>query len=282
MQIKNSESQERIRFEFGMLERSPETENRWHRPAKFILALKDGSRVQAAGADYVLSEGDVLFVWPGEEVRKLSGPKSGLLTLSFSSSLITECDDICSVYHYFDTVRLLNRNSEDLREKTAALILEARESAEEEIRFHETRVRINILEILLIVAEQAEKNAAAALNTMILRRNSDSRMDKACRYIIAHCDSRITQAEAAETVGISTFYFSRLFSQYTGKSFNDFLNEHRVKKALMLLSNRRISIQDVAVNSGFQSISNFNKVFKKHVGCSPNEYRRIHAIREME
>ena len=267
------------RFEFGYLGEELTADQRWHMPARFILARKNRIKLRVEGKEYALSAGNVLLVWPGEEFEILTVPREGALALQFSSSCITECDDICTVYHYLNTVRLLDDSQAELRDTVSQFLLHAFKVEQDQELFYETRVRIDILEILIEVAKAARENSMKAQSVEIISRNSASKMEKACSYITANCDKRITQAEVAENVGISTFYFSRLFRQYTGKSFNDYLNEHRIQKALMLLSNRRISIQDVAVNSGFQSISNFNKVFKKHVGCSPNEYRRIHEIR---
>ena len=268
------------RFEFGYLDEEPGADSLWHMPARFILARKNRIKVRVAREDFVLAAGSVLLVWPGEEFELIAVPKQGAIVLRFASSCITECEDICTVYHYLNTVRLLDENEAELRDRITALLLHAWNCAGNKEDFYETRVRIDIQQILIEAAQKAKENELAAQSVAIVRRNSSSKMDKACSYIIANCDKRITQAEVAEAVGISTFYFSRLFRQYTGQSFNDFLNDHRIQKALMLLSNRRISIQDVAVNSGFQSISNFNKVFKKHVGCSPNEYRKIHEIKD--
>ncbi len=271
----------KTRFEFGYLgEKELSGNQRWHMPARFILAKKNRIKFRVQDQDFSLSEGNVLLVWPGEEFEVISSSKKGALVLEFDSSAINECEDICAYYHYLNTVRLLDDSCEKLRDEVTACLLHAYSSSEKQELFYETLVRIDIMKILIEAAKKARDNSLAAQNVELVRRNSSSKMEKACSYIIANCDKRITQAEVSEEVGISTFYFSRLFRQYSGQSFNDYLNDHRIQKALMLLSNRRISIQDVAQSSGFQSISNFNKVFKKHVGVSPNEYRRIHEIRK--
>ena len=270
----------KAKFEFGYLGEELTADSRWHMPARFILARKNRIKVRVEGQDFNLADGNVLFVWPGETFEIVSVPKKGGLALQFASSTITECDDICAYYHYLNTVRLLDDSLPELRDHVTSCLLHAYNCTENQELFYETLVRIDIQRILIEVAAKARENSLAAQNIELVHRNAGSKMEKACSYIIANCDKRVTQAEVSEAVGISTFYFSRLFRQYSGQSFNDFLNEHRIQKALMLLSNRRISIRDVAVSSGFQSISNFNKVFKKHVGVSPNEYRRIHEIRQ--
>ena len=282
---KNSQTasaERRSRFEFAFLDEELTADSRWHMPARFICARKNRVKLRVSGTDYELKQGNILFVWPGEEFEAVSLPKHGAFAMQFASSCITECEDICSVYHYLDSVRILDDESPELLSAVTKHLERAYEAFKSQELFYETRVRIELQEMLILLGGVAKKNADAAQSITILKRNANSKMDKASSYIIANCDKRITQAEVAEEIGISTFYFSRLFRQHTGKSFNDYLNEHRIQKALMLLGNRRISIQDVAINSGFQSISNFNKVFKKHVGVSPNEYRRMHDIRKQK
>jgi AraC-like DNA-binding protein len=107
-----------------------------------------------------------------------------------------------------------------------------------------------------------------------------NKVQQACSYISENCTRAITQQEVAEYTGFSTYYFSRIFKEYTDESFNVFLTRHRLEHAVRLLTSDNISITDVAFLSGFQSISNFNKVFLKEMKCSPKEYRKLRQQNE--
>jgi YesN/AraC family two-component response regulator len=77
----------------------------------------------------------------------------------------------------------------------------------------------------------------------------------------------------AKAVNTSTFYFCKMFKRATGLTFTEYLSRIRVEKAKSLLLNPHIRISEVAFEVGFQSLSQFNRVFKKITGQSPSQYR---------
>ena len=79
----------------------------------------------------------------------------------------------------------------------------------------------------------------------------------------------------ASMAGFSQYHFSRLFTEYTGHSFCDYVNLRRIKSTESLLSNDNLSITEIAMLSGFSSIATFNRLFKKFKGCSPSEFRNL-------
>ena len=72
---------------------------------------------------------------------------------------------------------------------------------------------------------------------------------------------------------MSTFYFCKIFKKSTGTHFTDYLSRVRVEKARNLLLNPNLRISEIAYEVGFQSLTHFNRVFKKLLGQSPTEYR---------
>jgi len=85
----------------------------------------------------------------------------------------------------------------------------------------------------------------------------------------------LSQAAMAEMAGISRDYFSRIFRNVTGMNYNKWLNMIRLEKATELLANQEMTITEIAMLSGFQSISSFNRVFHAEKGMSPGEYRTM-------
>ena len=72
---------------------------------------------------------------------------------------------------------------------------------------------------------------------------------------------------------MSAFYFCKLFKQATGLTFTDYLARVRIEKVKNLLQNPHKRISEVAFEAGFQSLSQFNRVFRKIVGQSPTVWR---------
>ncbi|GAB5558928.1 MAG: hypothetical protein SynsKO_05750 [Synoicihabitans sp.] len=83
--------------------------------------------------------------------------------------------------------------------------------------------------------------------------------------------------EVAKVVNMSAFYFCKMFKKATGMTFTDYLARVRVEKVKNLLLNPHKRISEAAFEAGFQSLSQFNRVFRKIAGEAPTAYRqRLH------
>ena len=96
---------------------------------------------------------------------------------------------------------------------------------------------------------------------------------RAKEYITAHQAEDLTLTEVARAVNTSTFYFCKMFKKVTGLNFTDYVSRIRIEKARGLLLNRNLRISEIAFEVGFQSLTHFNRVFKKILGVSPTRYR---------
>ena len=96
---------------------------------------------------------------------------------------------------------------------------------------------------------------------------------KAKRYIAEHLDEELTLGQVARAVNTSTFYFCKLFRRATGLHFLDYVARARVEKVKTSLLNSHTRISEAAYAAGFQSLSQFNRVFKRVVGKQPRAWR---------
>ena len=92
-------------------------------------------------------------------------------------------------------------------------------------------------------------------------------------FIRDHSDDALSLATVARTVNMSATYFSAKFKETTGLNFVEYVARTRVEKARSLLLNPNRRVSEVAFEVGFQSLSQFNRTFKKVAGQSPREYR---------
>lgn len=97
-------------------------------------------------------------------------------------------------------------------------------------------------------------------------------------YIDSHYTEELTLDNIADFSGFSKYHFTRLFKQYTDSTFYDYLIYRRIKAAEELLANPELSITEIALQSGFSSISTFNRIFKQKKGCTPSEYRSLYSM----
>jgi AraC-like DNA-binding protein len=100
---------------------------------------------------------------------------------------------------------------------------------------------------------------------------------KTRKFISEHLDEKISLIKVAEFVRICPTYLSERFKAVTGETFVGYVARARVARACELLENSPLRISDVAFASGFQSLSQFNRVFRKQCGESPRTYRARRA-----
>jgi len=109
---------------------------------------------------------------------------------------------------------------------------------------------------------------------LVREENTENPMiTRAKDYIERNQSEDISLAAVARAVNTSTFYFCKMFKKATGLTFTEYLGRVRVEKAKQLLLNPHVRVSEVAFEVGFQSLSQFNRVFKRITGQSPSDYR---------
>lgn len=99
------------------------------------------------------------------------------------------------------------------------------------------------------------------------------RITTLCQYLKENYKENITLCEMAEKANLTPQAFCRWFKKSTGKTFVSYLNELRVREACRLLVSEKYDyVSIVAYVCGFNSITNFNRVFRGVMGFSPKEY----------
>jgi len=96
---------------------------------------------------------------------------------------------------------------------------------------------------------------------------------KAKEFIREHQSEALSLSQVAKAANSSTFYFCKMFKKMTGVNFTHYVSRVRIEKARDLLLNPNLRISEIAYEVGFQSLTHFNRVFKKLLGQSPSEYR---------
>jgi AraC-like DNA-binding protein len=102
---------------------------------------------------------------------------------------------------------------------------------------------------------------------------------KARQFIEQHCGEEISLTRLAKAVNISPTHLSEKFKQVTGVKFVDYVARTRFEKARKLLADGDLRVSEIAFEVGFQSLSQFNRVFKRLSGKSPTAYRAAQSRR---
>ena len=134
-----------------------------------------------------------------------------------------------------------------------------------------------VMQFLTILYELSRCEGARTLATSSYAKvevESDSRrVLKVKNYIAKNYMDEIRLNTLADIAGMSPSAFSRFFKLHTGRNLSDYIIEMRLGYASRMLVDTARSIAEISFQSGFNNLSNFNRIFKKKKGCSPSEFR---------
>ncbi len=251
----------------------------WHNAAEFTVALKDGCIYKINDVEYRLSAGDVLLAWPQQIHETLMVPSDGAMFTQFSSVLIDNNLDLVSLSRFlYDCKYISVKEHPALAHYITEKINEIKKIHSSSDLLAETKCKLCIYDILLRIAEfvMSELHDNDNSQAEIISGSGWNYIHAACSYIIENASDDISQKDVSDHVGLSTFYFSKLFKQYMNMSFPAYLSNIRVQSAAKLLMDENISITDCAFLAGFQSTTAFNKAFHEITGYSPRDYRKLY------
>ena len=251
----------------------------WHSYGEILLVGPGKTNVFMVNRDtYELTEGDFLLIWPMEMHAIIDADRKESLVIQFSNAFMNSLFDLQRIMHFYRNLHVLCVNSHP---ELAARLRKITDSMKE-IFFsngpdRELRCCMLLMEFMLTLDRYREELAPE------IRGDTRSYTDGVMRRMIMvtdHIKNNLTaddlsQGAMAEMAGISKDYFSRIFRSVTGMNYSKWLNMIRLEKATELLADKEKTLTEIAMLSGFQSISSFNRVFHAEKGMSPGEYRML-------
>lgn len=105
--------------------------------------------------------------------------------------------------------------------------------------------------------------------------NTSVSIDEITQYVEANCTDKLTLKDLAQKCFYNPTYFSRVFKKKNGMSLIEFIHKNRIKKACELLKTSKLTIEEIAVEVGYQDRGGFYTQFKKFMGCLPSEYKEM-------
>lgn len=134
-----------------------------------------------------------------------------------------------------------------------------------------------VLDLLEILYELSTCDDARQLSSSAFARiesQSDSRrVDKVQKYIARHFGENIRLEDMAQMVGMTPESFSRYFRQRAGRTLSEYIIDIRIGSAARMLVDSANTVAEICYDCGFNTLSNFNRLFKRKKGCTPKEFR---------
>ena len=278
------ETYERVAFEDNhsvlvyLNSQARDYDTHWHSAAEIIMPVENGYSVMISNRNrtYELAPSDILFVPPGE-LHSMTAPPSGeRLIIIFDLSVFNEVEDFPSIMPILSQPVLISEESCPTIHQTEVALLN-RIIAEYANRSEPMRISMIYSCLLEFFVHLGRQHVRAEVRFPAVSVGKQQEYLEKLSAVISHINTNyaeeITLEKAASLAGFSKFHFSRLFKQFTGQSYYNYLNDRRVKAAESLLLNPHLSVTDVAMQSGFTSIATFNRVFRQAKDCTPTEYK---------
>lgn len=185
-----------------------------------------------------------------------------------------------TVVAYLQTGQVMFRAPAARKFKAAVALLEQWNSlgdiAELEAAYFQTRVvpRSNYEAAVRLLGSFAE-HLSLLCNELAIKQAAPepAAVAKARAFIAEHLGEALSLTEVARAASMSAFYFCKIFKAAVGVTFTDYVARTRIEKTKQMLLNPNVRVSEAAFAAGFQSLSQFNRVFRRVVGESPTVFR---------
>lgn len=250
----------------------------WHTPLEIIMPIENIYTAHCNNIEYVLNEGDILFISSGV-LHQLTAPAKGRRYI-----ILADLSPLNSMREFESLIALLSpvvhitpANSPKIHERLQRLIYSIGTEYENDALFKDTVIYSKLISIFALIGRNS------TLEKTSLDTNSSKELEyskiflSVCDYINKHFSENITLEQVADLAGFSKYHFSRIFRQYAEISFYQYLNKRRIMHAATLLMEPELTITEISLQSGFSSISAFIRMFKIHKGCTPSEFKKMYT-----
>ena len=251
----------------------------WHTTPEIIRPTENIYTVECYNQIITLREGDIILICPGC-IHTLYAPEKGRRII-FQADInplrfMKEIETLVTIIS--PLIVITPEDFPSIYDKVKSLLLEIKDEYLSSSSFSEVSIYSKTLEIITLIGRSRAATGMKTISPDAPRKQEEyiEKFIEICNYISAHCSDELNLEAVASMSGFSKFYFSKLFKQFTNVSFYKYVNQKRIEKAAEMLTEPNISITNVALSCGFESLSSFIRMFKIVKGCTPTEFRNMY------
>ncbi len=250
----------------------------WQDTMEIIYVKRGGGMAQVGLQSFEVNGGDIIFVPPGclHGLKRLSQRRMEYENIIFDLNFLGNMNmDVCS-QKYFQPLQnhqmalpqVLTPGQPGYAQ-VAGCLDQADRLCDGRPYGFELGVRGLVLQMFGALFEYGYVHVLAEPNPEHL-----DKLKGVLDLIEHNYRSRLTVELASGACGYSASHFMRWFKQMTGVSFSRYVNDYRLSEAARLLRETSDTVLSISENTGFDNLSNFNRLFKAHFGITPTKYRR--------
>ena len=262
-----------------------------HNEFEIFIVLKGSGIAKIKNKSYSLKAGDIFLINSGEVHSYMRDP---LYTLDVEDTddvplfLFVQISNHC-LREYFPQIRTTIFNSCNLKdylsdEEANSMINLLVQSAKlyfMEDPLYQLNVLSNIAKVLVsCYKEVPHEIISEAQKTNLKQKNL--RVERIISYIDANFETQIRLQDLAEQENLSPTHFSHLFTSLFGVTFQNYVNIKRMEQCIRLMPNKEKTLLEISYESGFSDPKYMNRMFIKHFGYTPKEYRKRLGMEQKE
>ncbi|CDF02526.1 MAG: AraC family transcriptional regulator [Ruminococcus sp.] len=269
---------------FVMLYDNVETETyptHWHNAVEIIMPLQNSFVVYIGETKYVLNEREIIIIPPGE-LHTLPSQEGRRIIFQCDNSVLADASALEAVSPVLAAPIYINPEIDKnlyIRAKKGMLDIYSEYYSGSEIS--DVKIYMYLIGMLVAVREyqlQQYRISFPCEKNKLLEYNEKFSM--VLKYIDKNYMYDISLDKLADIAGYSKYHFSRIFKQYNSMSYLQYINTRRTRAAEMLLLDPSIPITEVAMRSGFSSLTTFNRIFKEIKHCTPSDFKKFYSSNE--
>ncbi len=248
----------------------------WHVGIEVIMPINNWYEVIVGHDCHHLDEDEIIFINSGV-IHSLKAPPTGeRIILQFDLSLLYNLKEFdTTLFMLPPALKLTKDTHPDIYRQILSQMKSIITEYDGENALKEAAIYSSLIQIYVTLCRKEVYDQEKFSNANTSKQHEYiEKLLQTCDYINKNFSENLTLDDVAEKAGFSKFHFTRLFKQFTNMTFHNYLNQRRIMKAETLLMDTNLSILEVALNSGFNSTSTFNRIFKNAKNCSPNEFRK--------
>lgn len=253
----------------------------WHNEVELILILSGSLRVKFHNDSSTVidcNSGDIILVAPGtlhEYISESAGGEKLILLFDIAGySQVSPLVPLLKTLPPYTHIKQDEYPVESARLQNYFWEIDRLYGKQDE--FLQISVYSLVSLILAQIGSMHLNDSGRVAETYDSQRKNIDKLVEVTNYIDSHRSDDLTVEQLADLAGFSKFHFERLFKSYMGISCYQYITKRRVLMAQELLGDTDMSVMDIALQSGFFSLSTFNRVFKDINNCSPTEYRKLY------
>ena len=262
-----------------------------HNEFELFLVLRGEGVAKIKSHTYDIKEGDIYLINSGEVHSYARNPANDILDSKKDNAplfLFAQISNHC-LREYFPQIRTTVFNSCNLRnylseaevKEVTNLLVESAKAYFIEENLYPLKVLGNISKVIMRcyqkvpyeIISEAQKNSLKQKNL---------RIERIISYIDANFETQIRLQDLAEQENLSPTHFSYLFTSLFGVTFQDYVNIKRMEQCIRLMPNKEKTLLEISYESGFSDPKYMNRMFIKHFGYTPKEYRRRIGAEQVE